>query len=167
VEWPIDMSRQEVKLSDIGVSEEVMEKYMVSLETGVGDSSRHVCICGHLLNRHVNAEANPYCSFGKSLCLCSEPIAVIEAEDLRFFGYSTTGLGKKHALRGGLFAHNRRGKSARWLIERECFKCNQTGVPLLIASLGRQRRVTQSSGQFNALLCSNCLYECGGSWEID
>ena len=159
------MSSQIAGLSDLGVSEEKMFQYMESLRTGIGDPSRHVCICGHLIKRHSSTSVNPYCSFGKSFCMCAEPLPALEVEDLRYFGFTTTGCGVRHALSKGLFAHNQKGNNANWLITRNCFRCKSDGIPVQITPLNRAKRVVNSSGYFNALLCSSCLFECGGSWS--
>ena len=162
MERSIDVLQHEVKLSDIGVEHEEMSKYMEALRTGVGNPARHICICGHGVTRHHINDSTSYCKIAKSWCYCTEVLPVLEPEDLRPFTYTTSGVGKEHALAKGLFALSKLDKSARWLIKIACFKCLKEQCRLTLVSLSRELRIKKGPGFSNALLCDVCFLECGG-----
>jgi len=156
------MALQVVSLADIGVEKEEMAEYMESLRTGVGNPARQICICGHGITRHHRNESNSYCNVAKSWCYCKEAFPVLESEDLRPFIYTTSGVGKEHALAKGLFALSKLNKNASWLIRIACFKCLKEQCCLTLVSLSKELRVKKGSGFSNALLCDACFLECGG-----
>ena len=139
-----------------------MDKYMESLKSGVGNPARQICICGHAIARHTKAETHTYCKLGRLWCSCREPIPVLEPDDLRAFVFSTSGIGKKHALAKGLHALRKSGKTARWIIERFCFRCGREDGTIFPSPLSREKRITNGSGYTNALLCETCVLDLGG-----
>jgi hypothetical protein len=82
---------------------------------------------------------------------------VLETDDLRPFAFNTSGMGKKHALSKGLYSLDRNGRSARWLIDLICFKCNGSSTYVTPVALTRDMRISDSSGQDNAFLCDGCI----------
>lgn len=156
------MSSEEASLEDLGIQVNEMNSYMDSLKTGIGNPARQVCICGHPLTRHSKTEVSSYCDVGKLWCACSEPLPALESEDLRTFAFSTSGLGKKHALAKGLHALRKNGKSARWIIERFCFRCGTEGCTVFPVPLTKDERIANGSGHRNALLCESCILAKGG-----
>jgi hypothetical protein len=156
------MSDEIASLRDLGIQDEEMDAYMESLKTGVGNPARQICICGHSLSRHTKSEVSGYCNVAKAWCDCAEPMSVLEPEDLRTFVFSTNGVGKKHALAKGLHALRKNGKTARWLIERVCFRCGAEGRTVFPAALTRDKRIARGSGHSNALLCEPCVNSLGG-----
>lgn len=156
------MSTEIANIEDIGVDVDEMDEYMASLKTGIGIQERQVCICGHALVRHTKGDVAGYCNYGKAWCDCTEPIPVLDPDDLRPFVYSTTGVGKKHALAKALYTLRKNGKSARWLIERVCFRCGSEGQTVFPTALTRDKRIARGSGYTNALLCRECVEALGG-----
>jgi hypothetical protein len=156
------MSDESANLGDFGIKDEEMDTYMESLKSGVGNPARQICICGHSLSRHTKSEVSGYCNVAKAWCDCSEPMSVLEPEDLRTFVFSTSGVGKKHALAKGLYALRKNGKTARWLIERLCFRCGAEGRIVFPTALTRDKRIARGSGHTNALLCESCVNALGG-----
>ncbi len=156
------MGDEIASLTDLGIQEDEMDAYMESLKTGVGNPARQICICGHSLSRHTKSEVSGYCNVAKAWCDCAEPMSVLEPEDLRTFVFSTNGVGKKHALAKGLHALRKNGKTARWLIERVCFRCGAEGRTVFPAALTRDKRIARGSGHTNALLCEPCVNSLGG-----
>jgi len=157
-----DMSDESASLEDLGIEDAEMDSYMESLKTGFGNPARQICICGHSFSRHKKLEVYGYCNVAKAWCDCSEPILVLEPEDLRPFIYSTNGVGKKHALAKGLHTLRKNGKSARWLIQRLCFRCKVEGQIVFPTALTRDKRIASGSGYSNALLCESCIIALGG-----
>ena len=157
------MSSEMASTDDLGIPENEMHEYMESERTGVGNAARQVCICGHALARHSTSEITSYCSVGRAWCSCAEVLPVLETDDLRTFVYSTEGIGKKHALAKGLYALRKNGRSARWIIERFCFRCGANDSVFIPAALTREKRVARGTGYSNALLCESCVVELGGS----
>ena len=156
------MKDDSASIEDIGIHLEEMDKYMDSLKSGVDNPARQICICGHSLSRHTKAESSSYCNVAKAWCDCAEPLLVLEPEDLRTFIFSTNGVGKKHALAKGLHALRKNGKSARWLIERLCFRCGVEGRTVYPTALTRDKRIARGAGHTNALLCEACVNALGG-----
>lgn len=156
------MSINNAVIEDIGIDEEEMDNYMTSLKTGIGIPERQICICGHALLRHTKSEVAGYCNFGKAWCDCNVPFPVLDPDDLRPFIYSTTGVGKKHALAKGLHTLRKNGKAARWLIERLCFRCGSESGLVFPTALTRDKRIASGSGHTNALLCGECVEALGG-----
>lgn len=156
------LSTESASLEDFGIQEDEMDTYMESLKSGVGNPARQICICGHSLARHTKTEVTGYCNLGKLWCSCSEPFPVLEPDDLRTFVFSTNGIGKKHALAKGLHALRRNGKSARWIIERVCFRCGEEGRTVYPAPLTREKRIASGTGHTDALLCDACVLALGG-----
>ena len=156
------MKDDSASIEDIGIHLEEMDKYMDLLKSGVGNPARQICICGHSLSRHTKSEPSSYCNVAKAWCDCAEPLPVLEPEDLRTFVFSTNGVGKKHALAKGLHALRKNGKSARWLIERLCFRCGVEGRTVYPTALTRDKRIARGAGHTNALLCESCVNALGG-----
>ena len=156
------MSDEAASLEDLGIQVDEMNSYMNSLKTGIGNPARQVCICGHALARHTKTEVTGYCNVARAWCSCSEPLPVLEPADLRTFVFSTSGIGKKHALAKGLHALRANGKTARWVIERICFRCGAEDQRVFPAPLTRDKRIANGSGNTNALLCEACVHVLGG-----
>lgn len=144
-------------VSDFGIQDGEMDAYMESLKSGHGNPARQVCICGHLLKRHVNNQNASYCRSARAYCGCQSPLPVLEPEDLRPFVFNSEGVGKKHALAKGIHALHRSGKSARWLVELVCFKCYSEVSSVLPVAFSRDFRITDGVGYSNALLCQGCI----------
>lgn len=157
------MSDEFATTDDLGISEQDMHQFMESERTGIGNAARQVCICGHALARHSHSDIASYCSFGRAWCSCSEIMPVLETDDLRAFVFSTNGVGRRHALTKGLHALRKNGRSARWIIQRFCFRCGSEDSLFVPAALNRDKRVTRGTGSSNALLCTTCVVELGGS----
>lgn len=151
------MSLTEVSLDSFGISIDEMDQYMESQRTGLRNPDRYICICGHQMARHESSGGHISCVVSRSWCLCTEPIAVLDPEQVNPFRFSTTGYGQKHALSKGIHALIKGGKKATWLIEVCCFRCEKTEKPVLPVALNQSMRITLSSGFKNAFLCDDCI----------
>ena len=148
-------------LESIGIGELEMAAFMNSNYSGIGDEDRQICLCGHQMSRHQRSDAVVYCSVSRAWCDCAHPIPVLDPEQVNPFRFATTGFGKKHALAKGIYALQKKGKTARWLIPIECFKCNASDQHIYPAPISKSNKVSNSSGYRNVLLCMPCIEEIG------
>ena len=151
----------EVTLESIGLSLDQMDSYMISIRTGIGDFDRQICICGHPMARHERSGEFSSCTVSKSWCACSSPLPVLEAERIKPFRFASTGFGQKHALSKGVYAMQRQGHTASWLIDPMCFKCKAEDVQIQPAPLSKTKKIIDRSGYTNVLLCMPCIEEVG------
>lgn len=149
----------QVSLESIGTSASEMKSYMEALRSRIGNPDRFICICGHQMARHETSGKVTSCLVSRAWCACSEPLAVLDADMVNPFRFSTSGFGKKHALSKGIFALIQAGKRADWLIDLSCFKCNTSEKPVLPTPLNMNLKITYSSGSKNVLLCEDCIQE--------
>ena len=156
------MNDRSASVEDLGIDPTEVEAHIEASKSWMDNPDKAICICGHALTRHTISETSVYCTVAKAWCSCFEPIAVLVTEDLRPFIYSTTGVGKKHALAKGLYTLRKNEKSARWLIERFCFRCKAEDQTLFPTALTRDKRIAKNSGYSNALLCEACVIDLGG-----
>ncbi len=147
----------------LGVSEESVEKFLNDRDRY--DSSKHVCICGHAINKHSGYEDNRgYCLTGRHWCPCSAKQPVLYANDTRYFMRKSYGLGSKHALSTGLKKLNDVGKSAHWISAPSCWNNNCTSANPLIfpVSLSKSNQILNEPGPVNVFLCETCILDMKG-----
>ena len=140
-------------------TDEALTEFIAS--RGKKVKSRNVCACGHSMNYHKELGGRQKCTPAKTHCRCANPRAVLEAENLRLFTYSTDGYGKGHALGKGMLASRAHGAAVTWLESEPC--CDGCGsvtpelspVSVNLNDLDRPR-VVKESGQVDKLLCEEC-----------
>ena len=105
-ETPVDV------FGGLAVNEESITRFLADRDRY--DKSKHVCICGHAINKHNGyEEGHGICQTGRHICPCLKKDPVIFANDTRYFMRKTYGLGSKHALSTGLLALKRAKKTAQ------------------------------------------------------
>ena len=150
-------------LDALGISQESVEKFLGDRDRY--DHSKHVCICGHAINKHSHYEDGfGTCLTGRHYCPCAAKNPVLYANDTRYFMRKTYGSGSKHALSAGLLRLNQVKKKAHWLIKPTCWKPDCTsGNPLIFpVALDKFNRVLKEPGPINVLLCETCILNMEG-----
>lgn len=125
-----------------------------------GKRDGRICMCGHPLTQHDEFSAGQNgCFPSRTICSCKTPFPVLDVSDKRFFQFSTTGWGERHAISVGLLALTKSGGTSRLLIESRCFNCTNESVKLIPTSLSSGNSILESTGEQNLLLCSSCWSE--------
>ena len=159
----IQSSEPESPLDSLGISSESVSKFINDRDRY--DQSKHVCICGHAINKHHGYEGGRgYCLTGRHECPCQKKNAVLFSNDTRYFMRKTYGLGSKHALSTGLLRLKQVGKKAYWLEEPTCWHPNCTlANPLIFpVSLDKGSQIIDKPGPINVLLCESCILNMKG-----
>lgn len=152
------MDFEDVDLGKLGTSSLEMD----TLKENSRGSAREVCLCGHGISRHFKQRDAWMCMVTKIWCRCSEPLPVLQSEDLKPFMFKTTGAGPHHALTKGLHALSQKGKGVKWIIVAQCQICRQSDAAVHATPLAENNRFSVEYAKQNALLCLACLKESGG-----
>lgn len=124
--------------------------------------SREICVCGHPMAHHETVyEGLDSCQESKMFCPCRHKKAVLEAEDLRAFKFSSEGYGRDHALWKGLKKLRNMGKGAVALVDSRCWKCFEER-PIEPVSLTPENRVSRQPQARNVMVCMQCRYVLEG-----
>jgi hypothetical protein len=123
------------------------------------DTSKHVCICGHAINKHTTINEYVTCHTARHYCPCQRIKPVLYANDTRYFMRKTYGPGSKHALSTGLKRLVELGKGARWLEPPQCWNPNCANphtlvYPVAISNLGN---ISNEPEKINVFLCEVCF----------
>lgn len=144
------------------MSSEAVETYKSNLGKGLTarTRSREVCACGHSMNCHAFVDGRDVwmCSPARIDCKCTGPKPVLEAENLRLFLKSTTGVGAEHALGKGIVSSLARESAVTWLEEATrcdvCLEVMEFPIPISIdVATGR---VTDTSSSVTKIVCVSC-----------
>lgn len=153
-----DSQDDESIFDGLGISEESVSRFLSDRDRY--DSSKHVCICGHAINKHSGYEEGyGLCITGRHWCPCKMKRPVLFANDTRYFMRKTYGSGSRHALSTGLQRLAQVGKKAYWLEPPECWndKCT-SGNPLIFpVAMDSNSRIVKEPGPINVLLCETCI----------
>lgn len=158
-----ELIAQQSPLDSLGVSAESVEKFLADRDRY--DESKHVCICGHAINKHSGYEEGyGQCLTGRHYCPCIKKRAVIFANDTRYFMRKTYGAGSKHALSAGLLRLKQVGKSAYWLEKPHCWNpsCESGNAPVYPVAIDKSNRVVNEPGRINVLMCETCYLNMKG-----
>jgi hypothetical protein len=155
----LDHDSSESALGQLGFSGESVDVELAELEKE--SNNKEVCICGHAIRRHSVFDGNWDCQPARIWCPCSQPIAVLEAEDLRLFQCQTRGWGAKHALTQGIRKSDKAKKRTRLLASAVCWMCNQKSS-LFPTALDSSNLPVRQAAARNALLCESCLFKAQG-----
>jgi hypothetical protein len=150
-------------LDALGVSKASVEKFLDDRDRY--DQSKHVCICGHAINKHSNYEEGyGVCLTGRHYCPCQAKNPVLYSNDTRYFMRKTYGPGSKHALSAGLLRLSQVKKHAYWLTPPACWNNNCTSENPLIfpVALDKFNRILNEPGPLNVLLCETCVLNMKG-----
>lgn len=147
-------------LAALGMSAEEVTKIDSVLRTRPQKRDGRICLCGHGVTKHyVNELGIVSCKPSKMDCPCKKVRPVIDAEDTRPFLRRTQGPGPYHALTRGLAALAESGKSADWIIELECDRCNQKTDNLSPVPVTSNGFAASEATGYDALLCFPCRDE--------
>jgi hypothetical protein len=160
-EWTpeLELDSNESALGQLGFSGEKVDAELAELERE--SNNKEVCICGHAVRRHIFFEGNWDCQPARIWCPCSQPIAVLEADDLRMFQCQTRGWGAKHALTQGIRKSDKSKKKTRLLENAICWMCGKASN-LYPTALDLSNIPIRQPAARNALLCEECLYKAQG-----
>lgn len=149
-------STNESALSALGISPDEVDAF--NLENVESPKNKHVCICGHAVNKHIEyAQGRLQCQTAKMICPCKGAVPVLLASDTRFFMRKTYGFGFKHALARGIRAMEKAGKSGKWLVVLICFKCERTDKPVKPAAMTAFNTISETPTDKNIFLCDDCF----------
>ena len=149
--------------SKLGISPESVGKFIANRDTY--DVSKHVCICGHALNKHDGYDTGRgFCLTARHWCPCASPKAVLIVDDTRFFMRKTFGPGSKHALAAGLLRLRERGLKAKWIEPPACWepRCESQNPLVFPVAVNDSLTVLDEPGRINALLCESCILKLKG-----
>jgi len=81
-----------------------------------------ICICGHAMRRHSEADMTQFCNPGRTTCHCrkSNMTPVLKAGNVQVFRHSSNGPGPEHALVRGLVSLSKTDKEMEWIEEPFC-----------------------------------------------
>jgi hypothetical protein len=159
----IQSGKPESPLDSLGISSESIERFLNDRDRY--DQSKHVCICGHAINKHHGYEdGRGYCLTGRHMCPCQRKKPVLYSNDTRYFMRKTYGLGSRHALSAGLLRLKQVSKSAYWLATPACWNPDCTsGNPLIFpVALDTHNRILSAPGPINVLACETCILNMKG-----
>lgn len=142
----------------LGVSEASVARFLDDRDRY--DTSKHVCICGHAVNKHkVFYEDRVSCHTARHYCPCREVLPVFYANDTRYFMRKTFGPGSKHALSTGLKRLLEVGKSGHWLGVPQCWNpdCQNRHVVVYPVAIGKQNAISREPAAINVFLCETCF----------
>ncbi len=147
----------------LGVKPENVQKFFDQRDRF--DTSKHVCICGHAINKHSGyEEGHGVCLTGRHYCPCKNQTPVLVSNDTRYFMRKTYGPGSKHALVAGLMRLRHVGKQATWLEAPSCWTpdCNSGNKLIFPVALDKTNRVLDKPGPVNVFLCETCVLTLKG-----
>lgn len=148
----------------LGISEGSVYKFLTDRDRY--DRSKHVCICGHAINKHSGYERGlGACITGRHWCPCMAENPVLFANDTRYFMRKTYGLGSKHALSTGLAKLAQVGKKAYWLEQPSCWNpnCDQSNKLIFPVSMDKSSQIINEPGPINVFLCETCILNLKGA----
>lgn len=146
-------------LAQLGLEVEQVDDEIRELEREL--NSKQVCICGHPMRRHSLLQDRWDCQPARIWCPCSQPIPVLEAEDLRLFQCQTFGWGARHALIQGIRKSDNALRWTRLLANAHCWSCGSKEV-LYPTPLDGNQLPTKQAAPMNALFCEACLLKVRG-----
>lgn len=146
-------------LKALGIDPDEAQKMDSALKDRSSMKDKRVCICGHGVTKHTDVAGAVMCKPSRMECPCKKVRAVLDVEDTRVFLRRTVGGGAMHALSRGLSALVMAGKSAKWIVELKCDRCqaiDQIVTPVPVTQSGHA--TTYATG-YDALLCQSCREE--------
>ena len=149
---------------ELAITEESVTRFLE--EKDLYDTSKHVCICGHAMNKHSGFdEGYGSCVTGRHWCPCSNPRPVLIAQDTRYFMRKSYGPGSKHALSTGMLRLRQLGVGMEWIEKPTCWRPDcHSGNPLIFPiPLNEAMRVVESPGKLNVFLCETCALAAMGA----
>lgn len=147
----------------LGISSDSVEKFLGDRDRY--DHSKHVCICGHAINKHSGYEDGyGQCLTGRHYCPCLKKDPVLYSNDTRYFMRKTYGPGSKHALSAGLLRLKQVGKAAHWLDRPTCWNssCESGNPKIYPVAMDRHSRIVNEPGHINVLMCETCFLNLKG-----
>ena len=145
----------------LGFSAEKVDSYLK--DPPQRPTNREICLCGHPMSKHEELTAGAKtCVTSNLWCPCSEPFAIVEVDDVRYFMRQSHGRGSKHALTIGLRNLQKAGKRSQLLINPHCFMCKDQERPIEIVGIDRNGGLAISSAPVNLLVCEACTYRIMG-----
>jgi hypothetical protein len=118
-----------------------------------------ICLCGHSTARHTEVAGRTFCKPSKMDCPCKKERLVLRADSTRPFLRKTEGGGALHALVRGLSALKNQGKSAEWIVEMKCDRCEAEDVVVTPVPVTQNGRASTVATGYDALLCGGCREE--------
>jgi len=158
-----DQKINESLFDPLGMSEGSVKKFLSDRDRY--DRSKHVCICGHAINKHSGYERGlGVCLTGRHWCPCIAENPVLYANDTRYFMRKTYGLGSKHALSTGLAKLAQVRKKAFWLEEPSCWNphCSRVNKLIFPVSMDKDSQIINEPGPINVFLCETCSLNLKG-----
>jgi hypothetical protein len=158
-----DLPEQDSPMDLLGINSESVMRFIS--ERDRYDQSKHVCICGHAINKHKELGGGRLmCITGRHYCPCVAKQPVLYSNDTRYFMRKTYGLGSKHALSTGLQRLKQVGKAAHWLEAPACWNDSCTsGNPLIFpVPMDKHSLIVNEPGCLNAFLCETCILNMKG-----
>lgn len=140
----------------LAISEESVSRFLD--EKDLHESSKHVCICGHAVNKHSIDSGWIFCVTARHYCPCKEIRPVLYASDTRYFMRKTYGSGSKHALSTGLMRLRQVKKTAFWLKKPQCWRnnCPGTNPNIYPVPMNERYNIVDKPGHYNVFLCETC-----------
>jgi hypothetical protein len=160
----LDESEAIDPFASLAVSEESVLRFLGGKD--VYDTSKHVCICGHAMNKHSGFDSgHGSCVTGRHWCPCATPKPVLIAQDTRFFMRKTYGPGSRHALSTGMLRLRQRGVRMAWLEKPVCWRpdCNSGNELIFPVALNDAMRVADAPAKINVFLCESCALAAMGA----
>lgn len=141
----------------LGVTPESVEKFLSDRYRY--DTSKHVCICGHAINKHTTVNEYVTCLTARHYCPCQLIKPVLYANDTRYFMRKTFGPGSKHALSTGLKRLVELGKGAHWLKPPQCWNpdCLKPHTFVYPVAIGKLGNISYEPEKLNVFLCEACF----------
>lgn len=120
---------------------------------------RRICLCGHGVGKHTEVAGYVTCKPSRYECPCKKTRPVLEVEDTRPFLCKTGGGGAMHALVRGIAVLAGTGKSAKWIVDMKCDRCQSVDEIVFPIPVTQTGQAVQYPTGFDALLCQTCREE--------
>lgn len=140
----------------LAISMESVQRFLDEKE--VHDTSKHVCVCGHAVNKHTVEAGWVFCTTARHNCPCKQIKAVLYASDTRYFMRKSYGSGSRHALSTGMMRLRSLKKRAFWLKEPKCWRvgCLGQNPNIYPVPMNESYQIVNGPGHYNVLLCETC-----------
>jgi len=158
------MSTAQDALKAMGLTTDEVIQVDSNLRTRPAKRDGRVCLCGHGVSKHTivevpGRETISSCKPSKMDCPCKKVRPVIDVEDTRPFLRKTMGSGSMHALSRGLAVLAESGKSADWIVDLVCDRCEKKSDSLFPVPVTKDGRIATDATGYDALLCPKCRKE--------